>query len=252
MHHGKFGRIAPLAGGLFVTATLTTGCPTEMSTPQRKVPASAPAVGADDPRVVQDGEDLYAADVIERAKALESPSGESAKQPGSGRPDESNGKCRLFAPELPEPQCCEAEYGFDAATVKRACGHEIYLGESFHFSCGYFFHAESASPPWFRMSFLPFPTVEKAAESHDRKLQELLKKPAFASTPVPGVRGAMWSHHEGRHWAFLPGWSKVRQLAWRDESCSDEGVIEVIRGIVSAQEPPKDAERLALVPKARG
>jgi hypothetical protein len=228
-------------------------CPGQV-TPQGNKAAEEPVVGPDDPRVVQDGKDLYPAESVERAQSRSGnpdPAPDPEDSPGTGRPDESNGLCRLFAPKLPNPTCCDVDYGFDVDTVQRVCGHDTYLGESFQFSCGYYFHSETTDPPWFRMSFVPFPTVEKAAEAHDGKLRGLVGESVELSQPVPGVEGALWSHHGEHHWAFLPGWSKVRQLAWRNESCSEEGAIALLKQLMAAKEPPEGAERLALVPKAR-
>jgi hypothetical protein len=200
--------------------------------------------------VVQEGEDLYSVETVERVKSRSAPRDEG-NSPGTGRPDETNGVCRLFAPELADPACCEVDYGFDVETVQRLCGHDTYLGESFQFSCGYFFHSETGPPPWFRMSFVPSATPEAAAEVHDAKLRNLRGDAMSPSRPVPGVEGAMWSHNGEHRWAFLPGWSKVRQLAWRRESCSDEGAIALIEQLMAAKEPSPDDERLALIPKAR-
>ena len=58
-------------------------------------------------------------------------------------------------------------------TVKKACGHDIYLGESFYHSCGYYFHSEEG-PRWLRLSLIPETTPKEAAEHHDRKLVESL------------------------------------------------------------------------------
>lgn len=43
----------------------------------------------------------------------------------------------------------------------------------------------------------------------------------------------------------------VRQVSWQADSCSDEGVTEVIKQIIAAKPAPKNARRLALVPTAR-
>jgi hypothetical protein len=101
------------------------------------------------------------------------------------------------------------------------------------------------------MSFVPSATPEEAAEVHDTKLRSLRGDAMNPSRPVPGVEGAMWSHNGAHRWAFLPGWSKVRQLAWRQESCSDEGAIALIKQLMAAKEPQPDDQRLALIPKAR-
>lgn len=229
---------------------LIPACPSEVEHHYgRPSPQSPPEVAEDDPRVVRDGEDLYPAAVLERAEKTKRQDAGPAL--GSGKPDESNGECRLYAPKLPEPECCKSEYGFDAAVVQEACGHDLYLGESFQYSCGYFFHhAESGTPTWLRLSFVPYPTTKDAADSHDTRMRNK-KIPGFASEPVPGVPGAYWSRHEDLRWAFLPGWSKVRELAWHETACSDDGMQKVIAQLVAAKEPPPNAERLALVPKAR-
>jgi len=240
--------IARLASVL-LAAALLGGCPNEID-PASLAPRAAgkAAVDENDPRVVKDGEDLYPAAAIERAEQLQKPT--AAGGLGSGKPDESNGECRLFAPKLPSPECCKPEYGFDAETVQKACGLELFLGESFQYSCGYYFH-KGGKPVWMRMGHLPDSDPNVSADAHDKKMRDVTKNPAYASTPVPGVDGALWSAHEDNRWAFLPGWAHVRQLSWRSETCSDEGVIEVIKQLVAAKEPPKQAKRVDLLPKAR-
>ncbi|HWB75914.1 MAG TPA: hypothetical protein VG755_13190 [Nannocystaceae bacterium] len=231
-------------------ALLLIGCPTPVDVEAARAKPAAPSI-EEDPRVVRDGEDLYAADVIEKRQHQE-----EAAQPvtglGSGKPDESNGKCRLFAPELPKPECCEGEYGFDADVLQQTCGFELYLGESFQYSCGYYFLRPGSLPSWFRMTFIAGETPQATADVHDQKLRRVAKNESLKSTPVPGVDGALWSTHDGLRWAFLPGWKRVRQLSWKQSECSDEAMAKVIAQIVAAQEPPPGTERSGLVPKARG
>jgi hypothetical protein len=229
-------------------ALLAGGCPTEIA-PASLSAKPDKAVDEKDPRVVRDGEDLYPAAAIERAEQNAKPDEPTGL--GSGKPDESNGECRLFAPKLPQPECCKPEYGFDVATVQKACGLDLFLGESFQFSCGYYFHDEGKSPLWMRLGHLPDTDPKASAKAHDAKMRDVTKKADYASQPVPGVPGALWSEHEGNRWAFLPGWSRVRQLSWRTETCSDEGIIEVMKQLVAAKEPAKGAARVDLLPKAR-
>ena len=235
---------------VFVLAALSCGCPNEID-PASLAPkstAKAAVVDETDPRVVRDGEDLYPAAAIERAEELAKPTPVAGL--GSGVPDETNGQCRLFAPKLPSPECCKAEYGFDAEAVREACGLELFLGESFQYSCGYYFHRDG-QPVWMRMGHLPDADPKAAADAHDMKMRTVTKNPTYASKPVPGVEGALWSSHENNRWAFLPGWTRARQLSWHKDTCSDEAVFAVIKQLVAAKEPAKNAKRLDLVPKAR-
>ncbi|MCX4239991.1 hypothetical protein [Paraliomyxa miuraensis] len=233
---------------LLLLPVLLPGCPSSTSNPygDKKAPP-APEVGADDPRVVVKDGELYTQKTIERAEERMRDDGIGL---GSGRPDETNGECRLFAPKLPHPQCCKGEFGFDVATVSEACGLPTYLGESFRNSCGYYFHHDEG-PRWFRLSKLPETSAKQAADHHDRKMAESLGERYQPSTPVPGVEGAWWSRHENYRWAFLPGWDNVRQLSWEDASCSDEGITTVMAQVIAAKPAPDHAQRLALVPKAR-
>jgi len=231
-------------------AALLLGCPSTTGNPYGEKKATPqPQVGADDPRVATKDGELYTQKTIERAEER-SPGSVDEPGLGSGRSDETNGVCRLFAPKEPHPQCCNGEFGFDVETVRKACGYEVYLGESFRHSCGYFFHHD-AGPRWFRMSKLPETSPKQAAEHHDRKLTESLGAKYSPSTPIPGIEGAYWSRHEGYRWAFLPGWDNVRQLSWEAESCSDEGVLEVMKQLIAAKPAPPQSDRLGLVPKAR-
>lgn len=135
-------------------------------------------------------------------------------------------------------------------TVKKACGHDVYLGESFRFSCGYYFHND-AGPRWMRLSKLAEGSPKESAAHHDRKLTETVGEKYSPSTAVPGLKGAYWSRHDEFRWAFLPGWDNVRQLSWHADACSDEGMIEVMAQLIKAKPAPKGEPRLALVPKAR-
>jgi hypothetical protein len=227
------------------------GCPAQVEHAPRKSAAPPPpppsTVEEDDPRVVKEGEDLYAAQTVERTRDPE-PEGTAA---GSGKPDESNGVCRLFAPKLPEPECCAAELGFDVETVEEACGLDVYLGESFQGSCGYYFHdADAPDPPWFRMSFVDEPTAKDAVDSLVQRLRVRQQADARAKK-IPGVPGAWWTDYQGLAWAFIPGWTKVRQLAWRDRFCDDKGIAKIVAQLAAAKEPAPGDRRLGLVPRAR-
>lgn len=242
--------VAPSRSWVVLLPVLLLGCPSSTTNPYGdKQSSPQPQVGADDPRVATKDGELYTQKTLERA-AERSPGADDEPGLGSGRSDETNGVCRLFAPKEPHPQCCNGEFGFDVETVREACGYDVYLGESFRHSCGYFFHHDEG-PQWFRMSKLPEASPKQAAEHHDRKLTEALGAKYTLSTPVPGVEGAYWSRHEGYRWAFLPGWDNVRQLSWQSTSCSDEGVVKVLQQIIAAKPAPPRAQRLGLVPKAR-
>jgi hypothetical protein len=231
---------------------LLFGCPTQVD-PAATQPAKRgePVLDENDPRVVREGEDLYAAEVIEKREQQAALAEPPPTGLGTGKPDESNGVCRLYAPELPDPECCNGEFGFDADLVQNACGFELYLGESFQYTCGYYYHRTAKPPSWFRMSLVAGDTPADAAANHDRKLKRLAKDEKLSSTPVPGVEGAMWSTHDGLRWAFLPGWSRVRQLSWRNTDCSDDAMAKVIAQLVTAAEPAKGSPRLGLIPKSR-
>ena len=241
--HARF--LVPLGG-------LLLGCPTETGNPYGapKKATPAPQVTADDPRVVARDGELYTQRTIARADEKIREGNDDERGPGSGRPDETNGKCRLFAPKLPHPTCCKGELGFDVPTVKEACGYDVYLGESFHMSCGYYFHHDQGSR-WIRLSMIPETEPAQAADHHDRKMAATLGDAYQPSTPVPGVPGAWWSRHDQYRWAFLPGWDNVRQLSWEERSCSDEGITTVMAQIIAAKRAPKGAPRPGLVPTAR-
>jgi hypothetical protein len=241
-----------LAG--IAASVLALGCPAEVerapyrsATPTPPPPVPTPAVEESDPRVVKEGEDLYAAQAVERTRDA-APEGPAL---GSGKPDESNGVCRLFAPKLPKPECCTAEVGFDAPMVQEACGLDVYLGESFQASCGYYFHdAAQDEPAWFRMSFVEDATPKIAIDQHVERLR-VRQKADVEAKKVPGVEGAWYTTYDGLAWAFVPGWKKVRQLAWRERFCSEEGIMKVIAKVAAAKEPGPRDRRLELVPRSR-
>lgn len=227
---------------LLPSALLLAACPqANPADPAAGKVAPAPVV---DGRVVADSGDLYP------AKGGVVPPTPPAPSPGTGLTDETNGKCRLFAPELPDPGCCERQLGFDAAAVQAACDLKIYLGESFHGTCGYYFMADAtvggAPTKWFRLSGVVEKTAKEAAEAHDRRTRRLAGfKP---SAPIPGIEGAWWSNQHDLHWAFLPGWSGIRMLTWSDASCSPAGIEEVIRQLIAAPEIAAGTPRAAMVP----
>ena len=75
-----------------------------------------PAV-VDDPRAVNATGDLYAAD-DKRGTPVSPPPPPAS--PGTGRPDETNGTCRLYAPELTDPELTEWAVFFAASARQRA------------------------------------------------------------------------------------------------------------------------------------
>src|SRR5690606_25324703 len=107
----------PLAASLLVALGCTLGCPAKVPTPESEAqagrsPAGVPITDEDDPRVVRDSDDLYVAEDAPR---------QTTARPslGSGKPDTSNGVCKLFAPKLPQPECCPQETGFDAEKIRQ-------------------------------------------------------------------------------------------------------------------------------------
>lgn len=240
-----------LALGLAGALLTLTGCPSQVDPVGEGAEAQAQAA-ANDPRVVEDTGALYAAESKAGELIKEKRAGD-ASSPGTGVPDETNGKCRLYAPKLPNPECCPSEYGIDVADVQRLCGYDNYLGEHFRASCGYYFTSNADPSPgepgaWIRATYVTYlDTAKAAAEDHAEYIRRRQKDPGFVATPIPGIEGAYWSSKEGYHWAFLPGWSKVREVSWKDGFC--EGHIdELLQTIHSAKEPPEGAERKGLVP----
>lgn len=239
-------RFVPCAG--LLAAPVLAGCPSDVPTPTRVAPTEAKA-DLQDPRVMTlDGEHYARPGKGEHAEPAAPADG---RAPGSGATDETNGVCRLFAPKLPDPECCKAEWGFDAMAAAEACGLDVYLGESFQMSCGYYFQDKNRDTRWFRMSGVPGDTPADAAASHDKKVARLYQDPAFKSVPVPGVPGALWSHKDRLNWAFLPGWSMVRLFTWKDDSCDREQVFELLKTVVAAKQPASGAPRRGLIPLAR-
>ncbi len=240
-----------IVGLAFFGASLATlvGCPAEVKDPApAPAPKAEPVVDESDPRVVKVGDDLYAAESV----PLSTP--EVVKGKGSGKPDESNGYCRLYAPKLPEPHCCLTEYGFDAEAAAKSCGKPLYLGESFQRSCGYYFLDGAAGEPvWFRTSFVDDASPKEAAEAEANRLklrfQADIEVKAMANTP-----GAYTLTYSGISYAWMagdPAWPNVRRLAWNESTCTPEGLEAVVSQMATAKAPPKGAKRQGLVPKPR-
>lgn len=224
---------------------LLVACPQAQPTPTPTPAGNHP--GPDDPRVVADTGDLYAAS--SHAKAQPDGPAEPIPSPGTGRPDETNGVCRLYAPELPDPTCCEHTLGFDSAAASAACGLQVYLGESFQNTCGFYFVREAGTPAqWFRIATISGDTPQQAAE--ENLFQFRRSDPSTTVEPIPGVPGAFWSKQNEYRWAFLPGWKTVRMFAWKTTSCSDDDVPALLRGIIAAPETVTGPRRNGLVPAA--
>jgi len=225
-------------------ASLLAACPqANQADPAAGKVAPAPVADA---RVISDSGDLYPA----KGGVVPPPTPAPTPSPGTGISDETNGKCRLFAPEMPNPRCCERQLGFDAAVVQAACGLKIYLGESFQGTCGYHFVADATNtglpPRWFRLSVVGEKTVQEAAAALDRRTSKVDNY--VAAAPIPGIDGAMWAEADELHWALLPGWKQVRMFTWSDDSCSPAGVETVIRQLIATPEVPAGTPRTALVP----
>lgn len=234
-------------------AVFVAGCP---STVDSQSQAAAPAASAreyevdeSDPRVVRSGDDLYPAD---------SPHVQQDQPPrakGSGKPDESNGYCRLYAPKLPEPHCCKADYGFDANVVAQACGLGVYMGESFQTSCGYFFlDPSTGAQVWFRTSFVQEQTPKQAALAQAKRLNARLGKTDIKATELKGVPGAWTLRTSGLAYAWFSGkesWPNVRRLAWKQPTCGEQGIAKVVSAMSDARAPGPNEPRVGLVPQAR-
>ncbi len=243
-------RLARGSLGVGLLLSVLLGCPAEVKNPTPAPPTKKekPVVDESDPRVVRDGEDLYA------AGSLPEPP-DTTKGKGSGKPDTSNGYCQLYAPKLPEPHCCQTEYGFDAEAARDACGKTLYLGESFQRTCGYYFHdAAQGGPTWFRASFVEGDSPKAAAEAEANRIKLRFGGDAEVA-PMPGTPGAYSLHYEGLGYAWMagdPAWPNLRRLAWKDESsCSPEGLQAVVAQMAAAKAPPAGAKRAGLIPQAR-
>ena len=255
-HRHTSPRAAARALAVAVSSLLATACPQQVSTGATPSGDAAPGAKGEpkgDPRVVADTDDFYPVRRAGDAAPTPPVTAPPAQVPGRGKPDETNGVCRLFAPDHPEPACCQSDLGFDVQTVHDACGARMYLGESHYGTCGYYFMPEGGgSLDWYRLSYAMGDTVKQATDDHDERLRIRMKLPPdFKSSPVPGVAGAYWSSHNGLHWAFIPGWPRVRQLAWRDEHCDQNGVATIIKQLAGAAPVATGTPRSSLVPRAR-
>ncbi len=212
------------------------------------------ALGTEDPRVEKRGTDLYAVGNAPDLDPKQRQASDGNHAPGSGRPDETNGVCRLFSPQLPEPSCCPGETGFDLEDARDACGFQIYLGESLYGSCGYYFAGKTEQPISIRVQPLGAVSVVDAAGAHDRQLSRALKDENFKSTSIPGVKGGLWSRAtaEGFNWAFIPGWKGARQVSWTDRDCERAKMPALLEAMVRAKQPHTEDERNAFLPTRRG
>lgn len=240
--------LRPLSSVGAYLCIFATGCPSQIE-PGRKPPPAAPQpdLDASDTRVVEKNDVLYPADTLKRA---EPPKTVTAR--GSGKPDESNGVCRLYAPKHDAPICCPAELGFDAAMVAKTCGFSVYLGESMDRSCGYHFHNDtSAKPVWLRASFVQDATAKEAAETMAALQRRRRHDDKYKAEAIKGVKAGYWFRDDGLVWAFIDGWEHTRRLTWRQSFCTDEAMASVLEAMRVAVEPRHEAPRTSLVPVAR-
>lgn len=201
----------------------------------------------DDPRVIADTGDFYAGRSPSHPDGQAASTAPAGPSPGTGRPDETNGVCRLYAPELPNPACCEHTLGFDVKAATTACGLPVYLGESFHHSCGFYYMREAGTPAqWFRISTIRGDTPQEAADEHVMLLRRT--DPGVVAESMPGVDGAYWVRQNEYRWAFLPAWKTVRLLAWKTTGCSDEAITPFVRQIIAAPEVVDGPRRSGLLP----
>lgn len=233
--------------GVLPCLALLTACPSEVEKGHVAADAGKTAeVSPDDERVVKVGGDLYAKDAP--SNPAEVPDDVS---PGTGKPDETNGVCRLYAPKLQDPACCKFETGFDAEAAKRICGHALYLGESIRMSCGYFFSDEALTAhPSFRASLTTGTDPKRVADAEAEQLNFQLRKRDIKPEPIDGIKGAYLVRNDKYRWAFLPGWTHVRKISWSKQSCSDEKMPELLKVIVAAKQAGS-ADQRPMIPSAR-
>ena len=185
--------------------------------------------------------------ILGRSKSTSVESAESEQpsppQPrlGVGKPDETNGECRLFAKEFKEPTCCPRTYGLGAKEVQEICSGVALLGEHLREGCGYYFLEDaSGQVQWLRVSFIAetFPAKE-AISMRDAYLKKRTRDPDFASTPIPGVEGGAYNVVNEIGWALLPGWARLRQAGWSEGFCGDQ-LPKLLECIATAPEPQGD------------
>lgn len=250
---------AQIAGVAALALGGLTGCPARVGAGGDE--AGAAQVDESDPRVIRSDRtgDLYPRDV--KAMPEDKPdyeageteaTAEPSRSPGVGKPDESNGVCRLYAPEYPDPECCAAEYGVDAERIKAICGFEVYLGEHFRNGCGYHFKKTPTSKTqWLWAGLLPEDKDTATAKyEHDLVIQKRFKQVGFESEAIPGVPGGYRSVYAKTGWAVIPGWKRTRQFGYPEGFC-DEGLDELLAELARAKQPPEGAQRPSLVPRAR-
>lgn len=256
-HTPKRRGLSSVLSTAVVAPLLLTACPARVGAGEDGREAQ---VDETDPRVIRSERtgDLYLRDTKAMPEdkpdleAGEAPAPATGKAPGVGVPDESNGLCRLYAPEYPDPECCTSEYGVDVAKIKALCGFEVYLGEHYRNGCGYHFKkSPEAKTEWLWAAHLePGKNAAQVTEEHDMVIQRRFRKTDFESVPIPGVSGGYWSVFAETGWAVLPGWKRVRQFGYPEGFC-DGKLPELMAELARAKEPEVGSERLGLVPRAR-
>jgi len=105
---------------------------------------------------------------------------------------------------------------------------------------------------WLRLSYRPEATAAEAAASQLALVKRGNPATTATPTPVPGVPGAMWLADGRYRWAYLPGWSKLRQLSWSESTCpaGEAAMFEVLRQVATAPPPPPGVRRRGMIPGA--
>lgn len=119
--------------------------------------------------------------------------------------------------------------------MRRACGLDLYLGESWQHSCGHYFHRRGHTV-WFRIGEVSGTTPARAAAEQALELQRALKS-ATEPRPFAALPQAYAVRAGETTWAFLPGDGTTKRLVWTEESCSEEGMQAVLAALAESDTP---------------
>jgi hypothetical protein len=165
----------------------------------------------------------------------------AATPPATSTPVAERTECTLAEPSA---QCCERDFGLDLDALASACGLGEYKGElRAPTACQHRFANANGEIVAFSIAEFRGRSFDAAVSHHMRgffgpKVGDAIAKPGV-------VDGVHFSGDGNRGWAFVPGWSAPRRVAWGQDACPQAKLQPVLAGMKAAAEPARAARGAA-------
>jgi hypothetical protein len=139
--------------------------------------------------------------------------------------------------------CCPSRLGLDTELIRDRCGWTEYLGERSESSCLHVFRDAQGAAVELRVVPIVGLELARAIELHEAGFVDV--ELAREVWPVSEAGGEItWTSHEGRNWAFVPGWPQPRRVSWLDDDCADDPMRVVLQAMSRAPVDPAGAVAL--------